>query len=155
MEAKRSRQTRLRKRREQGGRRTRRELCPGAEGGGCIQKGKEPLWQKASEVEPAASQASVQETGPLPVSISAHFSSHSPGVSSLVHVELLLLVPSGFAGPSICSVDVCLINKKWMRDSPVVQGLRIHLPVQGTLIGSLVREDSTCLGSTKPTHHSY
>ena len=96
---------------------SREQTRPGAEGGECILKGKHPLWQRASEVKPAASQASVQELGALPVSISAHFSSHSPGVSSLVHVELLLLVPSGFAGPSICSIDVCLINKKWMRDS--------------------------------------
>lgn len=100
-----------------GGRRTRREPRPGAEGGECIPKGKQSLWQRASEVKPAASQASVQEPGTLPVSISARFSSHSPGISSLVRVELLLLAPSGFAGPSICSIDVCLINKKWMRDS--------------------------------------
>ena len=98
-------------------RRTRREPCSGAEGGECIQKGKDPLWQKASEVKTAASRASVQQRGTLPVCISAHFSSHSPGVGSLAHVEFLL-VPSGFAGPSICSIDVCLINKKWIRVSP-------------------------------------
>ena len=30
----------------------------------------------------------------------------------------------------------------------VVQWLRIRLPIQGTWVGSLVREDSTCDGTT-------
>ena len=33
---------------------------------------------------------------------------------------------------------------------PVAQPLQIHLPMQGTWVGSLVREDSTCHGATKP-----
>ena len=33
----------------------------------------------------------------------------------------------------------------------VVQWLRICLPMQGTSVQSLVREDSTCLGATKPS----
>ena len=37
----------------------------------------------------------------------------------------------------------------------VVQGLRIHLPMQGTQVQSLVQEDSTCLRTTKPIHHNY
>ena len=32
----------------------------------------------------------------------------------------------------------------------VVQWLRIHLPTQGTWVGSLVRKDFTCRGATKP-----
>ena len=39
--------------------------------------------------------------------------------------------------------------------SLVVQWLRIHLPMQGTQVKSLVREDPTCRGTTKPVHHSY
>ena len=36
----------------------------------------------------------------------------------------------------------------------VVQWLRICLPMQGTSVQSLVQEDSTCLGATKPVNHS-
>ena len=39
--------------------------------------------------------------------------------------------------------------------SLVVQWLRIHLPVQGTWVWSLVREDPTCRGATKPVRHNY
>ena len=34
----------------------------------------------------------------------------------------------------------------------VVQGWRIHLPIQGTRVQSLLWEDPTCLGLAKPTH---
>ena len=39
--------------------------------------------------------------------------------------------------------------------SLVAQGLRICLPMQGTWVQSLVREDSTCRGATKPVSHNY
>ena len=38
---------------------------------------------------------------------------------------------------------------------PVVQWLRVHLIMQGTLVQSLVLEDSTCLGAAKPWCHNY
>ena len=41
------------------------------------------------------------------------------------------------------------------RASLVVQWLRIHLPMQGIWVRSLVREDPTCRGATKPMHHNY
>ena len=41
------------------------------------------------------------------------------------------------------------------RTSPVVQWLRICLPMQGTRVRALVREDPTCHGAAKPTHHNY
>ena len=37
---------------------------------------------------------------------------------------------------------------------PVVQWIRICLPIQGTWLRSLVREDSTCHRATKPVDHS-
>ena len=37
----------------------------------------------------------------------------------------------------------------------VVQWLRIPLPTQGTRVLSLVREDPTCHGATKPMRHNY
>ena len=39
--------------------------------------------------------------------------------------------------------------------SLVAQWLRIHLPMQGTQVRSLFREDPTCHGATKPVHHNY
>ena len=41
------------------------------------------------------------------------------------------------------------------QNSLVVQGLKTHLPVQGTCIRSLVQEDATCCGATKPVHRNY
>ena len=37
----------------------------------------------------------------------------------------------------------------------VVQWLRIHLPMQGTQVLALVREDPTCHGAAKPVCHNY
>ena len=39
--------------------------------------------------------------------------------------------------------------------SLVAQWLRIHLPMQGTWVRSLVQEDTTCHGATKTVHHNY
>ena len=36
-----------------------------------------------------------------------------------------------------------------------VQWLRIRLPMQRTWVRSLVREDPTCHGATKPVRHNY
>ena len=39
--------------------------------------------------------------------------------------------------------------------SLVAQWLRIRLPMQGTRVQALVREDPTCSRATKPMHHNY
>ena len=39
--------------------------------------------------------------------------------------------------------------------SLMAQWLRICMPMQGTRVRALVREDPTCLGATKPVHHNY
>ena len=39
--------------------------------------------------------------------------------------------------------------------SLVAQWLTIHLPMQGTRVWALVREDPTCCGATKPMCHNY
>ena len=39
--------------------------------------------------------------------------------------------------------------------SLVAQWLRIRLPMQGTWVRSLVWEDLTCCGATKPVLHNY
>ena len=38
----------------------------------------------------------------------------------------------------------------YVRTSQVAQWIRIGLPVEGTWVQSLVHEDSTCLGASKP-----
>ena len=46
-------------------------------------------------------------------------------------------------------------SRRCMSASLVVQWLRIHLPMQGTQVRALVREDPTCRGTTKPMHPNY
>ena len=46
-------------------------------------------------------------------------------------------------------------TRKQSRTSLVVRGLRICLPMQGTLVRFLVQEDPTCRGATKPMHCDY
>ena len=45
-------------------------------------------------------------------------------------------------------------RKKYNWPFLVVQWLRIHLPMQGIWVRSLVQEDSICWGATKPTDHN-
>ena len=52
-------------------------------------------------------------------------------------------------------MDLSILNKTAMRASLVAQWLRIHLPMQGTQVRALVREDPTCRGATKPISHNY
>ena len=49
----------------------------------------------------------------------------------------------------------CLLKINKPRASLVAQWLRIHLPMQGTRVRALVREDPTCRGATKPVCHNY
>ena len=46
-------------------------------------------------------------------------------------------------------------DKKISWVSLVVQWLRIRLPMQGTWVQSLAREDPACRGATKPVRHNY
>ena len=46
-------------------------------------------------------------------------------------------------------------NKNGWRASLVAQWLRARLPMQGTWVRALVREDPTCRGATKPMCHNY
>ena len=36
-----------------------------------------------------------------------------------------------------------------------VQWERIHVPMQGTCVQSLMRKDSTCKGTARSVHHNY
>ena len=46
-------------------------------------------------------------------------------------------------------------TKNYWGSSLVLQGIRINLPMQGTRVWSLVWEDPTCLGATRPLSHNY
>ena len=48
-----------------------------------------------------------------------------------------------------------LQNMRQMKTSWVFRWLRLHLPVQGTRVQSLVKEDPTCCGAAKPVCRSY
>ena len=47
------------------------------------------------------------------------------------------------------------LSKDMLQASLVAQWLRIRLPMQGTWVQSLVREDPTCRGAAKPVCHNY
>ena len=51
-------------------------------------------------------------------------------------------------------IPLCTLNLIW-QTFLVVQKLRIHLPIQGTQIQSLLQEDPTCHNAAKPVYHSY
>ena len=50
---------------------------------------------------------------------------------------------------------VLFLRITYFRASLVAQWLRIRLPMQGTRVRALVREDPTCRGATKPVRHNY
>ena len=48
-----------------------------------------------------------------------------------------------------------ILKTEQLGTSLVAQQLRICLPIQGTQVRALVREDPTCRRATKPERHSY
>ena len=50
---------------------------------------------------------------------------------------------------------VCGHNENEDKTSLVAQWSRKPLPMQGTQVRSLLREDTSCQGAAKPTHHNY
>ena len=48
-----------------------------------------------------------------------------------------------------------MVLKQLAWASLVAQWLRIHLPMQGTRVRALIREDPTCREATKPMRHNY
>ena len=57
--------------------------------------------------------------------------------------------PQSFPGTDWCPI------KRTIRTLLVAQWLRIRLPMQGTRVQALVREDPTCRRATKPVRHNY
>ena len=77
-----------------------------------------------------------------------------PSISRLPPKEYifmnLLLKSKETSFPNISGKCFCIL---WT--SLVVQWLEIRLPMQGTRVRALVREDPTCRGATKPVRHNY
>ena len=60
---------------------------------------------------------------------------------------------AGLPGQIFCKSKTLLKNgDHWA--SLVVQWLGIRLPIQGTRVRALVREDPTCCRAMKPVHHT-
>ena len=78
-----------------------------------------------------------------------------PGASQVSCVDLASLSASLRPGFLLYEVRIIIPTVVVMGASPVVQWLRIRLPMQGTRVRALVREDSTCRGATKPVRHNY
>ena len=56
---------------------------------------------------------------------------------------------------SVLSPQYCYKLKTALGASLVAQWLRMRLPMQGTRVRALVREDPTCHGAAKPVRHDY
>ena len=74
--------------------------------------------------------------------------------------KLLSFLPFSLIIQNCLHAWVCLLDKISYTEtvsgtSLVVQWLRIRLPMQGTRVWALVREDPTCRRATKPLHHNY
>ena len=55
----------------------------------------------------------------------------------------------------LCSAPEQFKNHRNYRAPLVAQWLRISLPMQGTRVRALVREEPTCCGATNPVRHNY
>ena len=64
-------------------------------------------------------------------------------------------MPICFISSTLCRVLEYLKKKTHIWTSLEVQWIRIHLSMQGTQVQTLVHEDPTCCGATKPVHHNY
>ena len=86
----------------------------------------------------------------------AYTVSYHQRAAGLGNTPLAVTFPAGWGWNLSLQRSPCPFYQKdtsWA--SLVVQWLRIHLPMQGTWVRALVREDPTCRGVTKPVSHNY
>ena len=100
----------------------------------------------------------------LPNLVQAAFRLHPPSAPCpSLELPLHHLVPlptqvSPIVDPTLVSSDQeenHTTKEKGFWASLVAQWLRVRLPMQGTRVRALVREDPTCRGVTKPMCHNY
>ena len=73
---------------------------------------------------------------------------------SLRHLLPVWLGQVFISKPRVKCLAHCRYQISKGQTSLVAQWLRIHLPMQGTRVRALVREDPTCHGAIKPVRHS-
>ena len=72
-----------------------------------------------------------------------------------INIDLDMTLVKGHKNPYGIYPSFFFKKKSMQGTSLVMQWLRIHLPMQGTWVRSLVWEDPTCPGATKPMYHNY
>ena len=79
-----------------------------------------------------------------------------PGGQNCPHLRATALEPYIVSSPYwvLGNVELC-IKRLDSGASLVAQWLRNHLPMLGTRVQAVVREDPTCRGATKPVRHNY
>lgn len=106
------------------------------------------IWQIVSVLPPSPGHSNGFSTTALPgPPLLARITSHPTPAQLLKqcrHWEMENLLTHTLWGPKIQGGT-----------SLVAQWMRICLPIQGTRVCSLVWEDPTCLGTTKPVVHNY
>ena len=94
--------------------------------------------------------------GPRYFIIQCHLvSSSSRLFLKFTHPKLSLVFHCQMNNTSIKYYYWFILKKSMHGTSLVVQWLRMHLPMQGTLVWSLVWEDSTCPWATKSENHKW
>ena len=74
-----------------------------------------------------------------------------PLATTLNNSQGLPLLLDGFCSPPGLKMSSKIVNQT----SLVAQWLRIRLPMQGTQVRALIREDPTCRRAAKPVRHNY
>ena len=75
------------------------------------------------------------------------------GVNTVSHsIQVLLTNKDKFLCRPFIHME---LKATWVGTSLVAKWLRISLPMQGTWVWALVREDPTCRGATKPVRHNH
>ena len=81
---------------------------------------------------------------------------HTGKKMTVIFLFLLLRLKRSIIFNKIFSIKTSNLKSLDPGTSLVAQWLRIRLPMQGTQVRALVREDPTCRGATnKPVRHNY
>ena len=111
-------------------------------------------WQVCTPCPPAgwsSSRKGATFRSPLRLSFRHHLLNQQVlGFSILYPRKMINLSPQHWS-----TFKAFYLKQLLLGTSLVAQWLRIHLPMQGTQVWALVREDPPCCGATKPVRHNY
>ena len=88
-------------------------------------------------------QGMMEHVSPMSPTLAGFFTTHATQEAHQYTYSLVKCLFKSFA-----------FKKKGCQTSLVAQWIRIHLPMKGTWVPSLVQEDSTWCGTTKPLHNN-